>query len=266
VVAVAALVLAAVVTGVVLGLQPTGQGSAPVANPTLLTETSEPVQTAEVTRTAASVDESSALDPTAEASPVVTATPTGGVGTGGVGTGRPTPSGPVAAGSAVSGVGSTGPADPKAAAAFVASVDALIDRSESARGIVGRTATGLDACRIKPDAAAAEFTRAAGLRAGLVADAAAVPAAQTAAVGPGAAVVAAFQQVQQLSQKADEAFAAWAQDISSRGCGPTAIHTVNWTAGNDLSAQATAAKRKFIAVWNPVASAHGSHPRSEGQI
>ena len=261
VVAVAALVLAAVVTGVVLGLQPTGNGSAPVANPTLLTETSEPVQTAAVTRTAASVDESSALDPTAEASPVVTATATGGVGTG-----RPTPSGPVAAGSAVSGVVSPGPTDPKAAAAFVASVDALIDRSEAARGIVGRTATGLDACRIKPDVAVAEFTKAAKLRAGLVSDAAAVPAAQTAAVGPGAAVVAAFQQVQQLSQKADEAFAAWAQDIASRSCGPTAVHTVNWTAGNDLSAQATAAKRKFIAVWNPVASAQGSHPRSEGQI
>jgi hypothetical protein len=151
-------------------------------------------------------------------------------------------------------------------ASFVAAVDALLDRSATAREIVARAAGALDACRISPTTAAAQFDRAAQLRGGLVADAGVLSTPATTAVPGGGDIVTSFSTVQRLSERADGAFSAWAKDVAQAGCTSTAPHTSNWVAANGYSTQATAAKREFIAIWNPLAARQGLRARPEGQL
>ncbi|MEH1163879.1 hypothetical protein V6V47_00670 [Micromonospora sp. CPCC 205539] len=71
-------------------------------------------------------------------------------------------------------------------------------------------------------------------------------------------LVAAFTS----SGDADDAYAAWAQRSISSGCSLDA----NWRRGNQLSAQAQAAKREFLARWTPIASSCGLPSRTTKDI
>ncbi|MCD0450354.1 hypothetical protein LO762_14300 [Actinocorallia sp. API 0066] len=63
-------------------------------------------------------------------------------------------------------------------------------------------------------------------------------------------------QSMQLSLDVDNAFLAWAN--RHQGCkGNTPTDDPDYARGNDLSAQASKAKSRFLSVWNKVAPAHG---------
>jgi hypothetical protein len=157
--------------------------------------------------------------------------------------------------------GATG--TPLSAAAFARTVDGLLDESSAARGTVASTATALQSCRTSATHAAAVFSAAGAARSSLATRAGVVDGAAT----PGGAdAVAAFVAMQQASARADGALADWAHDVSAAGCRSTAPHTANWALANQYSADATAAKARFVAVWNPIAAANGFSPRGTDGI
>ena len=61
----------------------------------------------------------------------------------------------------------------------------------------------------------------------------------------------------QASLNADDDFAAWAQDQVSGGCSPNNQSDPHFQAANGPDLQATANKRAFIRLWNPVAQTYG---------
>jgi hypothetical protein len=61
----------------------------------------------------------------------------------------------------------------------------------------------------------------------------------------------------QASIKADQDFAAWAQDQASGTCTPNGQSDRHFQAANGPDLQATAAKKAFANLWNPLASTYG---------
>jgi hypothetical protein len=61
----------------------------------------------------------------------------------------------------------------------------------------------------------------------------------------------------QSSMAADADFAAWAQDQAASGCTPNDQADPNFQAANGPDRQATASKRAFIRLWNPLAGTYG---------
>jgi len=60
------------------------------------------------------------------------------------------------------------------------------------------------------------------------------------------------------SLAADNDFAAWAKDQVKQGCSaPNNLLDPHYVAANGPDLQATASKRAFIRLWNPVARSYG---------
>jgi hypothetical protein len=148
----------------------------------------------------------------------------------------------------------------------VASLDALLDGSAAARGNVAVTATNLQSCRVPAAQAAVTFRRARDERNRLAAEATALSG--TSAVGaPGVGdAVRAFISLQRSSAQADDAFADWADEVATAGCRGTARHTTNWDLANRYSGDASAAKARFVRLWNPIAARSGLDARSADAI
>ena len=70
----------------------------------------------------------------------------------------------------------------------------------------------------------------------------------------------------QAALGADQQFVAWATPTVSGGCGDTAARTAAWNRAQTFSKQAQAAKKKFVALWNPVARPLGFEERSTQRI
>jgi hypothetical protein len=66
----------------------------------------------------------------------------------------------------------------------------------------------------------------------------------------------------QHSVAADQAFAAWAQNVANGHCG----HDSNYATAQSESSAAQAAKQRFCQTWNPVAVAAGLPARTEDQV
>jgi hypothetical protein len=175
-------------------------------------------------------------------------------------------------GSAADAAPSASPGDPASGSAPVSpsgtamtatqaarALDDLLDRSTQARSSVSSTAVGLQSCRITPAKAASTFRAAGQLRAELGQQASAL---NVTALTGGDQAVQAFVAMQRASQQADDAFAAWADEVGTSGCRGQAPHTHNWELGNQYSADASAAKARFVQVWNPIAQANGLNTRS----
>jgi hypothetical protein len=143
-------------------------------------------------------------------------------------------------------------------------LDALLERSAAARGDVASTALALQSCQVSATSAAATFRRARDDRLELASEASA-PSGSGADQAVGDAVRA-FIALQRSSAQADDAFAAWASEVATAGCSGQARHTANWDLANRYSGDATAAKIRFVALWNPIAVAHGLSERSADAI
>jgi hypothetical protein len=148
----------------------------------------------------------------------------------------------------------------------VQSLNALLDRSTAARGNVAATVSVLQTCRVSATQAAATFRLARDNRQGLASEATAL---SSSAVGESSNVgnaVRAFIALQESSAQADGAFADWADEIATAGCQGKARHTTNWNLANRYSAAASAAKAKFVKLWNPIAAEHELGSRTASGI
>jgi hypothetical protein len=81
-----------------------------------------------------------------------------------------------------------------------------------------------------------------------------------------AALVSELTEVWQTSQQADLDYAQWASDEKSKGCTPDSVTDPSYAAAAEPSAQATADKAAFLALWNPIAKKYGLPTYNETQI
>lgn len=75
-------------------------------------------------------------------------------------------------------------------------------------------------------------------------------------------LVSAFQ----FSYKADESYAAWAQDVLDSGCSGNAQPDESFTSGDAYSKEADTAKDAFLHDWQPVATQFGLPVPSQGSF
>lgn len=70
----------------------------------------------------------------------------------------------------------------------------------------------------------------------------------------------------QSSSQADQDFAGWANDENSSGCTPNDTSDSSYQAATAPDNQATADKRAFVNLWNPIASQYGLSTYQQGQL
>lgn len=68
------------------------------------------------------------------------------------------------------------------------------------------------------------------------------------------------------SLRADQHFVAWARAVEAAGCPERAPHDDAYQSGQDASALASASKRAFVQMWNPVATSYGLAIRQETDV
>jgi hypothetical protein len=105
------------------------------------------------------------------------------------------------------------------------------------------------------------FQRAATSRGQLLGELTAMPG-RTALSQP---MMADLTSAWRASIKADDDFAKWAQDQSA-GCSPGNHSDPHYAAAYGPDLQATASKRAFIQLWNPVAQAYSLTVYKQGQL
>ena len=64
------------------------------------------------------------------------------------------------------------------------------------------------------------------------------------------------------SLEADQAYLGWAEPAATAGCADTSSRSQAYARGTDISAQARAAKSRFLERWNPVATDNGLSTRT----
>ena len=70
-------------------------------------------------------------------------------------------------------------------------------------------------------------------------------------------MIQALTSAWQASAQADQDFAQWAQDEATQGCTPNDQSDRNYQAAAGPDNQATADKRAFVNLWNPIATRYG---------
>jgi hypothetical protein len=89
----------------------------------------------------------------------------------------------------------------------------------------------------------------------------------TKALPKGDRLLSTLRAAVQSSLEADEHFVAWAESIEAAGgCDGSAPQDGEYRAAIQASKDATMAKRQFVKLWNPIASAEGLHVRKEREI
>ncbi|GAB2529496.1 hypothetical protein [Nocardia heshunensis] len=147
-----------------------------------------------------------------------------------------------------------------AAATQARAVSNLLDRSATSRGVVAQAVQDVLACRdVAAQAGAigsAETSRKAQYDSAFDLDVSALPG--------GTGLKNDLLDALRNSYLADGSYASWAYSVPS-SC-RSAPQTADYGTANGYSAQATTAKRAFVAEWNPVAAAYGLPSRVEGDI
>ncbi len=161
------------------------------------------------------------------------------------------------------------PSKPPAAAddpavAQAKALDALLKDSNNSRDAVIKAVDSTRNCK-DLDKSAADLTAAAGQRDSLVARLGQTPTDQL----PGhAELTAQLTKAWQSSASADNHYAAWARQVGDKkGCVKGhARPTKDSAAGDKASGDATAAKKKAAALWNPIARKYGLTPHEWTQL
>ncbi|WP_189332507.1 hypothetical protein [Actinoplanes ianthinogenes] len=130
---------------------------------------------------------------------------------------------------------------------------ALIQDSSRSRTAVKDAVIATKACR-SLRANAATFTAAGDARRDQRARAAAL---DVSGLPSGAELTATLLRALDHSQRADRAFAKWASALAGGTCEKGDTVTGDFTAADRESTAATAEKKKFVALWNPIATTYG---------
>jgi hypothetical protein len=149
----------------------------------------------------------------------------------------------------------SGPVPSKAAGrrgrAQAAVIAGYLTRSGQARHRIGTAISAINDCTHIASAVSA-LHHAADVRAHI---AAALADADVAALRHGAAAVADLGRAMRASASADRHYAAWGR--ASAGCHQHPRHDSEFAAAQRSDTAATAAKRRFVHEWNPIADRYG---------
>jgi hypothetical protein len=132
----------------------------------------------------------------------------------------------------------------------VAGMASLLNRSTNARVSVTLAIAGVESCQLDAQRGLTQLGNAVRVRHQVITDLPKVHAPTQ--------LTAALTDALQLSVNADHHFQDWMIFVASNGCpAPHAPHNPDFTAANATSTQASAAKARFVGLWNPVAAANG---------
>ena len=129
----------------------------------------------------------------------------------------------------------------------------LLAQSESDRSSIVTAASDLSQCGQNLNQDQQTFQSAAASRQNLLTQLASLPGRS--ALPPN--MLAALTNAWQNSIKADQHFAQWAQDEVSHGCTQNNLSDPNAQAAVSPDEQATIDKKKFVSLWNPMATQYG---------
>ncbi|WIM98795.1 hypothetical protein ACTOB_002409 [Actinoplanes oblitus] len=93
-----------------------------------------------------------------------------------------------------------------------------------------------------------------------------INAADLSALGNGETLRSSLSTALGHSLDADQHFISWAQPAAAGDCGDVASRGAAWERGQSSSKLAQAAKKQFLAAWNPVAESYGYRTRTNLDI
>jgi hypothetical protein len=155
--------------------------------------------------------------------------------------------------------GASSASSPQQAAA---SLGALLAQSVADRGAVNRAYNDVKACGPNLAGDVQTFRHAATSRTQLLGKLASMPGRSV--LSP--QMLSDLTSAWQASVTADDDFAAWAKDQVKHGCSPSNQLDPHFVAANGPDLRATASKRAFIRLWNPVAQSDGLTPYKQNQL
>jgi hypothetical protein len=140
-------------------------------------------------------------------------------------------------------------------------IDGLLDQSTASRDKLNKAIEKVNRCT-QLDAALADMRAVGDERNQQIA---ALDAADVTAIDTGE-LRSSLKAALQAALGADQQFVAWATPTVTDGCGDTPTRAAAWDQAQAFSKQAQAAKKKFVAQWNPVATPLGFKARSTQRI
>jgi hypothetical protein len=140
--------------------------------------------------------------------------------------------------------------------------DELLDRSAASRAKLNQAIENVNRCT-RLDAALAGMRAVGDERTQQIA---AVDAADVSALTDGETLRSTLKSALSSALAADREFVAWAAPAVSNGCGNTTARKAAWSRGQAASKKAQAAKKQFVAAWNPVAVPLGFESRTTQYI
>lgn len=138
----------------------------------------------------------------------------------------------------------------------------MLGQSNDDRGAIVTAVNDVSSCGSNLTGDAQTFEQAASSRQNLLSqlgtlpDAAALPAQ----------LLQDLKGAWQSSVQADQDFAQWAEDENSSGCTPNDTSNSSYQAATGPDNQATAYKRAFVSLWNPIASQYGLPDYQQDQL
>jgi hypothetical protein len=130
-----------------------------------------------------------------------------------------------------------------------AAVSGLLDRSKQARQQVTRVVTGVESCQLDARQGLTVMGNVVQVRQQVLADLRTVNAPTQ--------LTSALNDALRLSLDADRHFQDWMSFVALNGCTGHASHNADFSAANATSSQASAAKQRFVDLWNLVAASNG---------
>lgn len=175
-------------------------------------------------------------------------------------------SGPSASASAstAAGAGASASAGPEQTQLQLMAVAAQIQQSVPARSAVLTATQDVSACTMTPGKGIAMMNHAVSVRQAIIARLGTLPVS---AVPGGQRLLADLGRLLRLSVRADQDFIGWMQDMRNSGSCPVSLAAdASYQAAVQVSGQASTAKKRFLGLWNPLASQFGQPTFTASQI
>ena len=150
------------------------------------------------------------------------------------------------------GTSSSPSAPPQSPGAVMTTLGTYLARSASVRPVIQPAIDGVRACSQTPASGQASMQRAISTRQDILNG---LRTLSPSGLPSGAQLISVLTAAMRQSVTADRHYQNWMADFDA--CGSDPSQNTNYLAGQDASAKATAAKKAFLDIWNPMAPRFG---------
>jgi hypothetical protein len=150
-------------------------------------------------------------------------------------------------------------------AAAMATIGSYLAQSASVLPTIRRTIDGVENCTVTPSSGEATLQQVISTRQGILIDLRALPVS---GLPDGAQLVSTLTTAMQDSVNQNRHYHSWMVNFANAGspCGSDPGQDPDYAAAQNLSAQTTAAKNAFLAIWNPMAPGYGQQAYSPSEL